>query len=80
MHTCAYHVKLVLSCVALNSHAATHSNTRKPTHPYLLPSQCLSSKHVFLFLILQRGLGLVGRSDEPSKNKRKGAAAAETLL
>ena len=39
MHTGAYHVKIVLSCAALHSHAATHSNTRKPTHPYLLPSQ-----------------------------------------
>ena len=48
MYTGAYHVKLVLSCAALHPHAATHSNTRKPTHPYLLQGH--SSKHVSIIL------------------------------
>ena len=75
MHTGAYIVKLVLSCAALHSHAAIHSNIRKRTHPYLLSSQGPSSKHVFLPLILQHGLGLVGRSDEPPRTGggRKGS-------
>ena len=68
MHTGTYHVKLVLRCAGLYSHPGTHSNTGKPTHPYLLPSQCRSSKYMFLPLILQRGLGLVGYSDELSGN------------
>ena len=68
MHTGAYHVKLVLSCAVLHSNSATHSNTRKPTPPYLLQFQGLSSTHMFIPLTLERGLSLVGRSDERSRN------------
>ena len=68
MHTGAYHVKLVFSCAALHSRTATHSNTRKPTSPYLLQSQGSSSEHVFIPLILEHGLGTMGCSEEPSRN------------
>ena len=74
-------------CPQLRSAAFPRCNTLKhkktyTRRPTTIPKSLL--EHVLLPLILQRGLGLVGRSDEPSRNgggrKGGGAAAAVTLL
>ena len=72
-------------CPQLRSAAFPHYNTLKhnktytPT-PTTIPKSLL--EHVLLPLILQRGLGLVGRSDGPSRNGggRKGGGAAVVMI